>query len=324
MAALYHSGGDFDGAYGQPLDALEKEWLAFLEAREGVTDDDVQAQAQLYKRRSVFQRPCAHRAATLLQDVGKAQGRGRWQTAIDGFTTLCELEPERPSHKLGLAQTLAVTGRFDEALAVLDEAMAMDDLTVTLQARILERRADVALAAGELSVAGEALAEALTLPLSEGQRRGLLLKQAAASDAGLAPRVVDYYVLFEPDVDGVVSAVRRVHAASRIRDYSGTRALGSYLMARQLLSAQLPGPARPLLEDALAAADEGRGLLGPEFVREARLQLVSACVQTGYWDEAEAVLDALAKDEEQGNGHRMVIEQWRARVAFFRDYFGRE
>jgi tetratricopeptide (TPR) repeat protein len=324
MGVLYRSGGDFQAAYGEGVDALEVQWLAFLNARPGVTDDDVKAQAQKYERSSVFQRPCAHRAATLLQDVAQAQARGRWQTAVEGFRTLCEIEPEQAEHKLGLAQSLAVAERFDEALAVLDEAMATPELTVTLQATVLERRADVALAAGELGVAAEALAQGLALPLSEGQRRGLLLKQAGARDADLAPLIADYYLLFETADDPVAGAVRQAFTAQRVRELPGYRSLGSYLLARQLLNVQLPGPARPLLEDALATAKEGHGLLGPEFVREAQMLLVEACVQIERFDEADAVLDALAADPALRNGDRMEIEQWRALVSFFRRYFAED
>ena len=108
LGELYRTGGDFEAAYGEPLLALEEQWLAFLSAREGVTEDDVKAQAQRFQRRSVFQRPCAHRAATLLQEVALAQARGRLETMVEGYQTLCEIEPEEPQHKLGLAQGLAV------------------------------------------------------------------------------------------------------------------------------------------------------------------------------------------------------------------------
>lgn len=324
LGELYRSGGDFQGAYGESIEALEAQWLAFLSAREGVTDDDVKAQAQRFERSSVFQRPCAHRAATLLHEVAQAQARGRLETAVEGFRTLCAIEPEQPEHKLGLAQSLAVAERFDEALAVLDEAMAMPDLTVTLQALVLERRADVALAAGALEVAAGALEQALALPLSERQRRGLLLKLAGAHDADLAPLIVDYYLMFETDDDPVAGAVRQAFTAQRVRERPGYRSLGSYLLARQLLNAQLPGPARPLLEDALATARAGHGLLGPEFVREAQLLLVEACVQVERFDQADAVLDEFAADPSLRNGDRLELEQWRSLVAFFRQYFADE
>lgn len=321
MGELYRSGGDFEGAYGESLASLEEQWLAFLNGREGVTDDDVKAQAQKYERGSVFQRPCAHRAAILLQDVAQAQARGRWETAVDGWRTLCEIEPEDAQHKLGLSQTLAVAERWDEALVVLDEALATPELTVTLQATVLERRADVALAAGELPQAMSALERALALPISEGQRRGLLLKQAAARDAELAPLIVDYYRMFETDDDPVSAGVLQAFTAQRVRELPGYRSLGSYLLARQLLNVQLPGPARPLLEDALVTAHDGRGLPGPEFVREARMLLLEACVQVERFDQADALLEEIAADPTLRNGDRLELEQWRARVAFFREYF---
>jgi tetratricopeptide (TPR) repeat protein len=324
MGELYRSGGDFEAAYGESLASLEEQWLAFLNAREGVTDDDVKAQAQRYERGSVFQRPCAHRAAILLQDVAQAQARGRFETAVEGWRTLCEIEPEDAQHNLGLAQTLAVAERWDEALTVLDEALSTPELTVTLQGSVLERRADVALAAGELSQASEALEQALALPVSEGQRRGLLLKRAAARDAELAPYIVSYYRMFENDDDPVAAGVQQAFTAQQVRELPGYRSLGSYLLARQLLNVQLPGPARPLLEDALVAADEGHGLLGPEFVREARMLLLEACIQVERFDEADAVLDEIAADPELRNGDRMELEQWRSRVVFYREYFADE
>jgi len=321
LGELYRSGGDFEGAYGESLASLEEQWLAFLNARDGVTDDDVKGQAQKYERGSVFQRPCAHRAAILLQDVAQAQARGRWETAVEGWRTLCEIEPEDAQHKLGLAQVLALAERWDEALVVLDEALSSSALTVTMQAAMLERRADVALAAGELGQATETLERALLLPLSEGQRRGIVLKRTAARDAELAPLIVDYYRMFENDDSPVSAGVLQAFTAQQVRELPGYRSLGSYLLARQLLNVQLPGPARPLLEDALVTANEGHGLPGPEFVREARMLLLEACVQIERFVEADAVLDEIAADPELRNGDRMELEQWRARVAFFRAYF---
>ena len=53
----------------------------------------------------------------------------------------------------------------------------------------------------------------------------------------------------------------------------------------------------------------------------ALVALLSARTQTRDWDGARALLgplDSLA----EGQGHRAVIEQWRARVDFFEGYFG--
>ncbi|MCB9713979.1 MAG: hypothetical protein H6712_09005 [Myxococcales bacterium] len=325
MARLYHSGGDFAESYGEPLDELERQWLAFLESRSGVTDDDVQAMAQRYERGSVFQRPCAHRAADLMQEAARARAQGRVDEVVDRYRTLCTIEPEQPEHVLGLAQALAEAERFEDALAAIDDVLQVEDLTMTIRAAMLEKRADVALAAGELPVAAEALDEALALPVTETQHRGLLLKREAARDADLAALVGAYYLLFEVDEDPISGAVARLWYAQRIRELPGYHALGTYLVARQLINVQRPAAARSLLEDALAEAEseEGRGLPGPEFVREARQQLVAACVQTGRFDEADALLDQLEAEPGIGNGHRMEYAQWRRRVAYFREYQAR-
>lgn len=320
MGTLYFTGGDFEEAYGESLGDLEQQWLAFLNGRVGVTDDDVEAMAQRYRRRSVFQRPCAHRAATLRQQANRARAQGRFDEAVQNYETLCRIEPERPEHKLGLAQSLAEDDRFDDALGVLEEAMAYEDLTVSLSASVLERRADVALASGQLGVASAALELALTLPLTETQRRGLLLKREGASDAVLAPWVTEYYRLFETDSDAVSGAVLRVFAAQKIRELAEYERLGSYLLGLQLMAVQGADAAVPLLERAVSGTS-GRPLPGPEFLRAARVQLVSAYVQTGRFDEASAVLLDLEAESGVGNGHRLQYSQWRARVAFFREHW---
>jgi hypothetical protein len=153
-----------------------------------------------------------------------------------------------------------------------------------------------------------------------GQRRGLLLKRAAAQDAELAPLIVGFYRMFETDDDSVAGAVMQAFAAQQVRELPGYASLGSYLLARQLLNVQLPEQARPLLQAALAGAEVGHGLLGPEFVHEARMLLLEACVQVGRMDEADAVLATLAADPALRNGDRLELEQWRARVMFFREY----
>ena len=65
MATFYRTAGDAQAAYGESLEALEAQWLAFLDTRGGIRPQDVEAQAQIFKRGSVFERPCAHTVAEL-------------------------------------------------------------------------------------------------------------------------------------------------------------------------------------------------------------------------------------------------------------------
>src|SRR5690606_13427207 len=115
MGTLYRTAGDFEAAYGTSLDALERDWLAFLRTRPGIRDEDVAAQAQRFQRRSVFQRPCAHRVEAVRREIRRAHARGRLEDAVSGHRELCALEPELPEHRLGLAQALVLAGSIDEA-----------------------------------------------------------------------------------------------------------------------------------------------------------------------------------------------------------------
>src|SRR5690606_30154547 len=65
---LYGTAGDFELAYGTPLDALEAEWLVFLRDRP-LRARDIEALRQRFQQRPIFQRPCAHRAADLVAEA---------------------------------------------------------------------------------------------------------------------------------------------------------------------------------------------------------------------------------------------------------------
>lgn len=325
MGVLYGSGGDFELAYGASLPGLEADWLAFLEARAGVTDDDVKHQRQRFERRSVFARPCAHRAAGLLEEVKRANATGRWAEAIEGYETLCEIEPELPEHQLGLARALAIAGEPVRALQALDAALATDDLTVSLQAALLESKADVAMMPGaeRLAEARAALDEALALPLSEDRRRSLQLRRLGASDPRLSELVHEYFGPFLADADPITAAVRRLWIATRIQEVHP--ALGGYLVARQLLNAERPGPALPVLLEAMGPELQGTHdspLPSPEFVRAGRETLLSAAVQTRDFALARRVLAALVADPNNRNGHRLELGGWAARIDFFERWTG--
>jgi len=315
MAALYRSAGDFPAAYGTPLATLETEWLAFLDARGGVTDDDVESQRQRFMRRSVFRRPCAHRAANIASEIRKADRQGQHEDAVTLYKTLCSIEPEDPAHLLGLAWAQGVTGDFGAATATLDEVTALDDLTVTIKAALASRRAEVALAAGDLPSAIQAEQEALTLPMARSKRRTHQLRLSAATDPSLTADIVAYLAPFDPYASGKIGAVQRLAAAVRIAALPGYRALGSYLMARQLLNVTDPEGAVPLLQVALSP--EAGELPSDEFRRAAQLALLSASVQARQFDVARATVDALAKAPHSGHGDDQIVADWRERIEFF-------
>lgn len=317
MATLYRTAGDFEAAFGESLLDLERQWLAFLEARGGVSEDDVESQRQRFKRQSVFRRPCAHRAANLASEIRAADRQGRHADVIALYGTLCTIEPDDTAHRIGLAWAQAMAGDFDGALASLDEAAATQDLTVTLRAALESRRAEVALSAGNLAEAVRAETEALTLPMRRGTRRTHQLRLAAAQDPELTDLIVTYLAPFASTTLGKTAAVRRLFAAMKVADAPGYRALGSYLMGRQLLNAQMPKAAAEQLATALNPKDGDGTLPSPQFVRAAHIALLSATVQAGDYAQARTTVAALAALPESGHGDALVAALWRERIEFF-------
>jgi tetratricopeptide (TPR) repeat protein len=315
MAVLYRNAGDFEAAYGSELGALEREWIAFIDARGGVTDDDVAAAAQRFRRPSVFERPCAHRTAELRAEIERALARGRFAEAVDGYRDLCELEPAQPEHGLGLAHALAIDGEWDDARTVLASLAEGSDLTTSIQAAIAERLGDVELSQGRPEAAAAAYRVGLTLPQSEARLRVLQLREFAASNPELAPLVLAYLSPFDATDDELVRAITANWAAGEIARHPRFAAAGEYLMGRQLLGAERAAGAAGHLERALVG--DGAQLPTPEFVRAARVALLESYALLGRWDDARAVLARLARDPDQPHGYLAQWAEWGRRLEFF-------
>ena len=319
VAELYANAGDFERSFAEPLDALEAEWLGFLRAIP-LREQDVEAQAQRYQRGSVFRRPCAHRAAELSRAAARAQLHGQREQALAHQRDLCAIEPEDPAHTLRLADMHASYGEFEQANGLLDTLAARDDLTATITAVIAEQRGDTALLAGELAAADAHYVDALGLGLTEGRRRQLELKRMAAHDPALAPRIADYFELFQLPDESEAGAMLRLWTASRIAELPGHRALGHYLLGRQFLNIAAPAEAAEVLAVALAPGPGEPELTSPPLRRALLLAQISALTQTREWDGARALLaplEALA----EGEGHRQTIEDWRGRIDFYERWF---
>jgi tetratricopeptide (TPR) repeat protein len=322
MATLYRNAGDFDAAYGESLADLEVQWLEFLAAREGPTDADVAAETQRFKRTSVFERPCAHRAADVRTQIERANIKGELEDAIIGWRELCAIEPETPEHTLGLGHALAVAGRYDEAGQVFADAATAPELATTQLAAIAERQGDVALLLGDLAAARAAYERALAQPQSEARRRVLQLRREAAEDPELARLVLAYLSPFDATGNEEVRAVRAAHAAAEIARRPGYRSLGDYLLARQLLNVQEHAAAVPLLERSLAPQGDERALPSLEYLRAAHLALVSALLQGDRFADAQRVLTALEQLPDAGNGHVQAWHEWQRRIEFCATYPG--
>lgn len=316
---LYGTAGDFDLAYGTPLQALEAEWLAFLRARP-LRPRDVESLRQRFKQRPIFQRPCAHRAADLLTEASQAQVRGETDLRLEALRSLCTIEPEQPEHRLLLAQAEAQAGQHDAAAATLAAVSREPDLTDTLLAIVDERLSDLALARGDLPVAMAYLDRAMTRAVSESQLRQLQIKRVGAADPALAPRLLSYFDPFEPNPEHPSEAVLRLYAAQQIAALPRYAPLGGYLVGRQLLNVHQGTAAIEPLQRSLHPEDGDTPLQTPELLRGARMMLLEAQVRARNYEAATRVLAELQADPLADSGQRLDLALWTERLAFLRTH----
>ena len=308
---LYASGGRFQEVLATPLADLEREWVTMLRARD-LPEDVLAAQAERFRARPIFARPCAHRIARVVREIQRARARGADEQTLERFDTLCALEPEQPSHRLGLADELARQGHHDRARAVLIELRGRDDLTSGLRAAIDERLGYLALAEGDLDAARAAFERGLSLPVPEAQARALTLGRVAASDPQLAPLVDRYVGRFERRDDGLARSLVRLHSAHRIAALPEHHALGTYLVARQLAAVQAHDLAARAFASSLA--DPGVGLPDKRFIRAARLGLLAAQAASGDLLGARRTLADLRTGGLERSGDQALLRRWAARL----------
>ena len=111
MRALYRSGGDFAGVYGQPLAELERQWRAFLETQPLDASERARARER-FRRPAIFAKVCAR---DLAARVGEARGRlySLPDEAVDSAgRSICQDDPGEPSYRLDLAEALFTSGDF--------------------------------------------------------------------------------------------------------------------------------------------------------------------------------------------------------------------
>ncbi len=322
LREVYRS-GDFASAYGQSLESLEADWVEFLRGRE-LDDADVDAMKQRFKQRSIFRRPCAHRAASLGVEATLLRRQDQNEAAVEALQELCSIEPDAPQHQLRLADAHAARGDTAAAREALDAAASMKNLTHAIKASIARERAHVAMLEGDAAAVGVHLDEALGYAIDDGLRRTMQIERMVVDDPGAIPIVMDYLQPLEGNTRSTASAVRRLYAAIRLEERAGWQSVGAYLVARQLLNISDADATLEHLQLALAPDEGEPGLATPELRWNAGLMLLETRVRRHEWDEARAVLADLAGRPEVGSGERLDLRWWSERIDFYEDYFSQD
>ncbi len=322
LVLAYASAGDFEAIYGQPLADLEQQWLAFLRARP-LDERDIEAQRERFRRRPIFARPCAHRAANLIVEATAAQNRGQPTLSVSLLSELCTIEPEKPQNHLRLAFAEAASGAYTESRTTLQQLLATPDLSDTLLGLIDERLGDLALAQGDTQAARDAYASALQRHVDESRTRILQLKHLSCEDPHFAAAIADYFSPFDLRSGKLTRAVRRLDAAHRLGEVRKHKALSDYLIGRQLLNILDGERAALSLHRSLHPTTSDTQLPTSEFVRAARLALVEAYVRQRNYVAATGVLDELASQPHRHSGHVFVEQRWRKRISFLQTYLAK-
>jgi hypothetical protein len=298
LRALYHSGGDFDGAYGKSLGALETEWRAMIDAIE-LPKSVIEGTRERFRGGSVFSRPCPHAIAARRDEALGELSHGDRDKALALLRDVCAEAPDEPRNRLDLGGVLVTGDPFQraEAKAIWTTIADDDNVTTTLRAEAFEKLARMV----PDDRARLALIErARSLPLDGNERRQLDAEAFALSHDGAAGDALRGYFFSTIGAEPIRDAQ---HAA----DVEPSLGFAHYLLGLQLSNAgDWPGAASEL-DLAL-----DRGLPGPSFVRFAARRLAIAAYRTRDAAKLAHAIAALGGPDTNAVDHLLATD-WQQR-----------
>jgi hypothetical protein len=316
LRALYRSAGDFAGAYGAPLPALEQEWRDFLR-RQPVSARDKARASEQFRRPAIFKKVCARELAAR---VAEARGleRGAPAAAVRLLEDACRDDPHEPSYRLELARARAFAGETRAALEGLGRIAGDADVTQPLHAQAAMLAAELHFHTGDFVNATAEEQRVLALATEDPERRLAMARLRALATP--AARETLGRALFGDELGGEgADPVLTFHLMSEYARLHPDDHVGPYLLARQLLG-RAPAQALPYLrracgDEAPPPGDAAPGALPPLFERECRRLVADAAYRLGDFERARVALTILA-DEAGGEAERLRALDMRARVAW--------
>ncbi|MEQ9495799.1 MAG: tetratricopeptide repeat protein [Deltaproteobacteria bacterium] len=302
FAVLYRD-NDFDRAYGRSLDGLVTEWEGFVE-RLPLSPDDLLIAEHRFRRPSIFQKVCAHRAANLASSGYAKLGSGDVDGGIEDLEALVRYAPGSTRPLLAISAALATKSRLDEAEAYAQRALDADGTTEKSRALAKETLGALAWRRGRLEDARGRFEEVLRLHLSTPSDR---LQSARLHALERPPEV--QAVLRAYLTQGLSPAAALVRLGALVRSYPDDP-LAAYLYTRALENADLH-------EEALAQIESVGPDLAPPLAVEARLTRGRLLFATGRFEAAQSAFDAVAADAESP-GIAQMARDWSARSRFAR------
>ena len=305
LRAVYHSGGDFEAAYGKSLDQLEVEWkhmLAQIELPPGV----VEATRERFRAGGVFSRPCPHAIAARREHAAIEYARGHRGKAISLLRDVCGDAPEEPRYRLELGDYLYAgdEAQRTEALAIWQQIADAPRATSNLRAEALDRLARAAALQGDLAATTQLIGRAAALPLDGTARRQQTAELFALQHPGPAGTALRaYFFAAGTFVDGPMWAQLATLAEPDL-------GFAHYLLGLQRYNTR----------DFAAAASElslalDHGVPDDDFVRNAARLLAIAAYRSHDLAGMRRAIAALAAPRMTEVDHLLAAD-WRHRLAF--------
>ncbi|WNG35280.1 hypothetical protein F0U61_17620 [Archangium violaceum] len=300
---VLYAHGDFEAAYGRPLDALATEWETYLDSLP-LDEATVSRAFQRFRTGSLFSRACAREVARL-QDEARDLLASDPQQALELYQRAADLQPQEPSFQLGQASALDRLERQDEASQVLGKLAEQVKGQPALEAEVTLAQSDVVSRRGNKEQARALLDRVLALSPSPEVTRTAQVKLAALESEARAAPIHAYFREHHEEL-------RLLRLASALETAPKDPYL-HYLLGRRLLL--VDAPAEALLH--LSRALEGEL---PDAIRREALRLrVQAAYLAG---DCGAVRHEVGALPNQGPAFRAITSEWAERCDFEDQHFG--
>ncbi|HJZ88604.1 MAG TPA: hypothetical protein VKN99_25700 [Polyangia bacterium] len=305
LRALYQSAGDFAGAYGRSLEALEQEWRAAL-ASEKLTERERELTREAMRQPAIWHKVCAHTLAARRGEADEARGRGDFAEAEKCLERNLRDDPDEPQNLSALAELRAAAGDLERAREAIGRAQAHAKTSAALRAHLEDMLGDLAARAGQADQARAHWQAVLALPIDEGTERTARAKLALATDPRLSAPLGRF---FFGDAHGRRDPALDLYFATLAAQAAPELGLPIYLVGRGLYL-------REAFADALGPLEQARTRPLPHaaFERELLRILALAAYRADKPERAGRAFEELARRADVPAGMLLEAQDWLDRL----------
>lgn len=292
--------GEWEFAYGRPLDELALEWEAFLDGQ--VVDESTMDVARfVYDRPSIFQKVCARSLAELRLEVERAMASGQEDRAKEIYGQILGFDPQNVYYHLEYVRFLAGLGLDQQALEAASEAATLAK-TPTEKAQIEEIRGDLYWRAGKSGDSLESYEECLSFGLPIERKRTVWVKRDWVSGEPHASRLAQEYLVDSQGHDNWLALLE-------LARLNPSDPMANYLVARRHMHA---GRYR----DAKESLELSDGVKTPLVEVERDFMGAQIHYHLRDWPAALGYVERLKESEY--SMYRMYAEEWERRIEWQR------